>query len=170
MSNFARTAPVHCTGDSPNFSIPPVTKHVIFSEKLRMSGTTVEYRQYIISPLLIYPGRIMVQQRAAPSTHNTTPIGRRINSHRQAFNNAPVTANPTQNKTANNARQIINVIIFSYPPYSHKYRQFLLRKRLIDSPGQAFYCIPSVSPSVQSACTSSFFGKVVGTCNENDLQ
>jgi len=57
----------------------------------------------------------IVQQHIIPKHPSITPIGKKIKSHTHALSNAPVILNATPNSIISMNKQIINVIIFTYP-------------------------------------------------------
>ena len=59
--------------------------------------------------------RMSVQQQMMPRQARKSPTGTKINSHRQAFNNAPVSLNASPSSRVNIKRQNMIVIIRSLP-------------------------------------------------------
>lgn len=56
-----------------------------------------------------------MQQHTIPKHTKSNPTGKKINSHKHAFSNAPVSLNAMPSKSVSIAKQIKNVIISSYP-------------------------------------------------------
>lgn len=59
--------------------------------------------------------RMSVQQQMMPRQARKSPTGTKTNSHRQAFNNAPVSLNASPSSRVNIKRQTMIVIIKSLP-------------------------------------------------------